>query len=624
MTAPTYAAAWSRVRLGDLIEEGPTNGYSPKCDEDAAGTPSLRLNAITSGRLEISERTTKRLNEEIPTNSKFWLRPGDLLVQRSNTAEYVGMSALFDGPPNFYVYADTIMRFRVRPAVEPRWIWRCLNSPEMRQVVRGLAAGTAGNMPKINGEKLRGVEIPLPPLPEQRRIADILDRADAVRRKRQEAIRLSQEFLRSTFLEMFGDPVTNPKGWPVVKMGTVTSFVGGGTPSRGNPDFFTGDICWATSKDMKGEHLWDTEEHITEEAIQRSATKLVPVGVLLVVVKSKVLMHTLPVLLARVPTCFGQDLKAIQPSSGLPPRYLARHMRVGASALLEVARGVNTEGLTLEHLRGYALMMPPRHFLEKYEEIEVAAEETIRRQRAAADAAQAMFDSLVHRAFRGELAAGGDGPAEVATRPPPTSMPVAPTKPQAVVRPPAPPVVIEDKPPREQLPLGFDQPVAAPPAGRSSGDTVLDAALALLRNAPGSLFARADFLACVRGLDEGRWQTVARQLDGHPDVERTGVKRATRYRWKPGNRDSSVPAPDSSPGPSLVLLDEPSRRVLAYLEQHPGWHATEALLAGAGLDGSLWSLSRRMLLEAGLVEKEGAGRGTRYRLLEVLDPMGDA
>ena len=62
---------------------------------------------------------------------------------------------------------------------------------------------------------LTEAEIPLPPLLEQRRIATILDKADAIRQKRQEALALTDEFLRSAFLEMFGDPVTNPKGWEV-------------------------------------------------------------------------------------------------------------------------------------------------------------------------------------------------------------------------------------------------------------------------------------------------------------------------------------------------------------------------------------------------------------------------
>ena len=68
---------------------------------------------------------------------------------------------------------------------------------------------------------LRNALIPYPPIEEQRRIAEILDRADAIRRKRQEAIQLTEELLRSAFLEMFGDPVTNPKGWEMVSLGKL-------------------------------------------------------------------------------------------------------------------------------------------------------------------------------------------------------------------------------------------------------------------------------------------------------------------------------------------------------------------------------------------------------------------
>jgi type I restriction enzyme S subunit len=68
---------------------------------------------------------------------------------------------------------------------------------------------------------LTDAQVPLPSLPEQKRIAAILDKADAIRRKRQEAIRLTEELLRSAFLEMFGDPVTNPKGWEVKKLGDL-------------------------------------------------------------------------------------------------------------------------------------------------------------------------------------------------------------------------------------------------------------------------------------------------------------------------------------------------------------------------------------------------------------------
>lgn len=80
---------------------------------------------------------------------------------------------------------------------------------------------------------LKSLEIPLPPLDEQKRIAAILDKADAIRRKRQQAINLADDFLRSVFLDMFGDPVTNPKGWEKVSMADFGTFKNGLNFGRG-------------------------------------------------------------------------------------------------------------------------------------------------------------------------------------------------------------------------------------------------------------------------------------------------------------------------------------------------------------------------------------------------------
>lgn len=85
-----------------------------------------------------------------------------------------------------------------------------------------LRSAIGGAQPNISQGLIRSTEIPLPPLPEQKRIATILDKADAIRRKRQQAIQLADDFLRAVFLDMFGDPVTNPKGFPV---GTVRDLV---------------------------------------------------------------------------------------------------------------------------------------------------------------------------------------------------------------------------------------------------------------------------------------------------------------------------------------------------------------------------------------------------------------
>jgi type I restriction enzyme S subunit len=218
MKAEQLPKNWTVVRLGDLIVEGPSNGYSGPTNDTAVGTKTLRLNATTQGFMILNRDTTKRLIEDIPEDSNYWLQPGDLLVQRSNTLEYLGASAIYEGEPNQYIYPDLMMRLRFSDPATTKWVWRFLNTSTARRYFQRVAGGTAGSMPKISGAKLKELQISLPPIEEQRRIAAILDRADAVRRKRQEAIALTEELLRSAFLEMFGDPVANPKEWEMVAL----------------------------------------------------------------------------------------------------------------------------------------------------------------------------------------------------------------------------------------------------------------------------------------------------------------------------------------------------------------------------------------------------------------------
>ena len=90
-----------------------------------------------------------------------------------------------------------------------------------QKFVDWISSQTAGaKMPRVSMKVFGDHEIPLPPIPEQIRIAEILDKADAIRRKRQQAIQLMDDFLRSVFLDMFGDPVTNPKGWETITLGS--------------------------------------------------------------------------------------------------------------------------------------------------------------------------------------------------------------------------------------------------------------------------------------------------------------------------------------------------------------------------------------------------------------------
>jgi len=99
------------------------------------------------------------------------------------------------------------------------YLERYLRSPRALAYYAAKLRSTTARRRTLPRETFLAMPVPLPPLPEQRRIATILDKADAVSRKRQQTLDLADQFLRSAFLDLFGDPITNPKHWPVKKLG---------------------------------------------------------------------------------------------------------------------------------------------------------------------------------------------------------------------------------------------------------------------------------------------------------------------------------------------------------------------------------------------------------------------
>jgi type I restriction enzyme S subunit len=123
---------------------------------------------------------------------------------------------------------------------------------------------TGATIPHVSKPHLISMEIPLPPLTEQKRIAAILDKADAIRRKRQQAIQLADDFLRAVFLDMFGDPVTNPKGWEPATLGDLIYFAKDGP--HVSPKYSEVGIPFLSTRHVKPTGIvWKDLKYITPE-----------------------------------------------------------------------------------------------------------------------------------------------------------------------------------------------------------------------------------------------------------------------------------------------------------------------------------------------------------------------
>jgi type I restriction enzyme S subunit len=260
-------------------------------------------------------------------------------------------------------------------------------------------------VPAIRKSTIEKLKIPLPPLEEQRRIAAILDKADGVRRKRKEAIRLTEELLKSTFLEMFGDPVTNPKGWEIKKLEEVTTKITDGVHSR--PNYTEQGVPFISVKDITtGELKFDDCKFISEEDHKKYKKRCNPdlgdilytkVGATygrpaLVNVKSEFSLY--------VSVCL------IKPQRDLIfPEFLKEAL--ATPALKRQAdrsiKGIGVPDLHLNMIKDFIVPVPPIYKQKEFLEIASKIQSSKESLTSCSQESENLFNSLLQRAFRGEL-----------------------------------------------------------------------------------------------------------------------------------------------------------------------------------------------------------------------------
>ncbi len=160
-------------------------------------------------------------------------------------------------------------------------------------------------------------------------------------------------------VEWLGDV---PEHWTLPKLKSVASFSGGGTPSRENLTYWNGDIPWVSPKDMKAEQIVGAEESITEDGLRSSAANLLPAGRVLMVVRSGILKHTIPVAINEVPVALNQDMKALNFDADRCLGWFFLRWVQGLNDQLLLAwakQGATVESIEHTYLADTILPMPP-------------------------------------------------------------------------------------------------------------------------------------------------------------------------------------------------------------------------------------------------------------------------
>jgi len=278
------------------------------------------------------------------------------------------------------------------------YLYHCLQYkvPELLSQAIGEA------QPNISQQIIKRIQIPLPPLAEQKRIAAILDQADALRAKRRAALAKLDTLLQATFLDMFGDPVTNPMGWEVKQLGEITDVGTGSTPSRKQKENYGGIIPWVKTTEVDWGIITHTEEAVSAQGIKSARLKTYPKDSILIAMYGQGKTRGKSAILG-IDATVNQACAVLLPTSKFKTEYMAVLLHHSYETLRDLGRGGNQPNLNLSLVKSFEIPLPPIKLQIDFAKIIKSIHKIQKSHRKHLQKVNNLFHALQQRAFKGEL-----------------------------------------------------------------------------------------------------------------------------------------------------------------------------------------------------------------------------
>ena len=390
------------VKVSDVCEQIRGVSYS---GDDAMSVPEsgylavLRANNITDEGLSFDDLTYV---PEARISAKQLVIAGDVVIAASSgSLSVVGKAApaMQNLNMGFGAFCKVL---RPNSKVDHAYFAHFFKTKSYRQKVSSLAAGA--NINNLRNEHLDDLPFPLPPLGEQRRIAAILDQAETLRTQRRTALALLDSLTQSLFLDMFGDPVANPKGLPICELQRLCTRITDGThqspawQKSGIPFLFISNI-------VEGQINFDTHKFISADT-HAELTKRCPIEIGDVLYTTVGSYGNAAVVSTKELFAFQRHIAHIKPDrSKLDSRFLAAMIQSPGvrQQVDKVAKGIAQKTVNLADLKGLSVFWPPLPLQQTFATRIAAIEALKATHRRALAALDALFASLQQRAFTGAL-----------------------------------------------------------------------------------------------------------------------------------------------------------------------------------------------------------------------------
>lgn len=318
----------------------------------------LKTSAVAAGHFLPDEH--KAITVADRPRASCPVQAGTIIVSRMNTKELVGESGFVDQDHPALFLPDRLWALTPARDVWPRWLGHLLASDQVRSEIGRRATGTSGSMKNLSQPALLGIEVHVPSLPEQRRIAAVLDAWDA-------AIALNERFVaakqrrRDGVRQELMAPAFSAKmrrdGWSRMSITDLADIRGGGTPSSGEPTYWNGDVVWCTPTDLTGlptRFLGSTAKTITQQGLRASAASVLPAGSIILCSRASVGECAI----SMIPMATNQGFQSLVPHHAGDAPFLYHLMRHAKSQLLRISAGSTFLEFGRNELRRMKVALP--------------------------------------------------------------------------------------------------------------------------------------------------------------------------------------------------------------------------------------------------------------------------
>ena len=266
------------------------------------------------------------------------------------------------------------------------------------------ALGTGSTFKAITQDTLKKIKIPLPPLNDQIRIAHLLGKVEGLIAQRKQHLQQLDDLLKSVFLEMFGDPVRNEKGWDKPELKAFGKISTGNTPPRKDPSNYDGDfIEWIKTDNIPKDAMYisPAAEHLSEKGSHKART--LKKGALLVACIAGSIESIGRAALTDRPVAFNQQINAIQPAKDVNPLYLYGLFKLSRAYIQSSAAKGMKKIITKGDFEKIKMIKPPIELQKQFATIVDKVEALKSRYQQSLTNLESLYGALSQQAFKGEL-----------------------------------------------------------------------------------------------------------------------------------------------------------------------------------------------------------------------------